>query len=381
MNRHLILFLNVLIIPYFSLLFSQEKVIYVNDKNNPGFMFARSYYLHLPANYSDTADYPLVLGLHGRGGAGHSWSATPLWTEKSDLEYFIAAFPSAKGDWWNISSEHDTYLSDDVEFISVLIDTLCNHYSIDSTKIYAIGMSNGGFMVYRLADELSHKIAAIAPVAGKMAYSDINPEFPVSIVHFHGLYDNTVPYEEVNYPSVFSTLSTWAAKNNCNPKPDTIDVSFGIKKISWQAPINNGDIDLYTIANSAHAWPSGYISATDIIWDFFESHSRDYSTNIQKNDGPIISIAFNLLQNYPNPFNSSTNIHYQLSKSAIVKSRIFNLQGQLVRTLVEESQKAGEHSVSWDGRSDKGLQVTSGVYVYSIEANQNIQTKKMLFLR
>ena len=64
-----------------------------------------------------------------------------------------------------------------------------------------------------------------------------------------------------------------------------------------------------------------------------------------------------------------------------MKLKIFNLQGQLVRELVNESQKAGEHSVRWDGHSENGNEVTSGVYIYSIESDQKIQTKKMLYLR
>jgi photosystem II stability/assembly factor-like uncharacterized protein len=92
-------------------------------------------------------------------------------------------------------------------------------------------------------------------------------------------------------------------------------------------------------------------------------------------------ITLRLNQNYPNPFNCSTTIHYQLSKSSTVKLKIFNLQGQLVRELVNESQKAGEHSVNWDGRSNSGKEVTSGVYIYSIESDKKMQTKKMLYLR
>jgi photosystem II stability/assembly factor-like uncharacterized protein len=95
----------------------------------------------------------------------------------------------------------------------------------------------------------------------------------------------------------------------------------------------------------------------------------------------VIPQSIILNQNYPNPFNNSTKICYQLSKSNIVKLNIFNLQGQLVRELVNESQKAGDHSVYWDGRSISGEEVTSGVYIYSIESDHKIHVKKMLYLR
>jgi polyhydroxybutyrate depolymerase len=374
MNRYLILFFNILIIPYYSLLFSQEKIIYVQDKNNPALMFARSYHLHLPANYSDTIDYPLVLGFHGLNGTGDSWQGYTEWINKSDTDNFITAFPNGRANMWNIGGLAGANLWDDVEFISVLIDTLCNHYRIDTTKIYATGLSGGGFMVYRLAAELSHKISAIGPVAGKMAFSDFALEFPVSIVHFHALYDNTVHYEEDTYPSVYSILTMWADKNNSYPRPDTVDVSFGIKKISWHAINNHGDINLYTIANSAHAWPSGYISATDIIWDFFQTHSNDYSSKVERNGEPDLINAFKLLQNYPNPFNPSTKIKYNLKKSSNVKLKIYNLSGQELETLFSGFQTAGEYKITWQ---PKGF--PSGIYLYSLQVGDFSETQKLIY--
>ena len=77
MKKYLILFLNLIIIPCFSLLFSQEKTLYVTDKNNPNIIHTREYHVHLPANYSDTTVYPLVLAFHGRGGVGNASRSQP----------------------------------------------------------------------------------------------------------------------------------------------------------------------------------------------------------------------------------------------------------------------------------------------------------------
>jgi polyhydroxybutyrate depolymerase len=378
MNRHLILFFNIIIVSYCSLLFSQAKTIYVQDEN---IIFPRSYHLHLPANYSDTTDYPLVLGFHGHGGTGTSWQGYSHWINKSDSAGFISAYPDGIGNVWNVGGPWESWTGyrDDVEFTSVLIDTLCSQYSIDSTKVYATGLSNGARMVYRLAAELSDKISAIGPVAGKMAFFDFNPEFPVGIVHFHSLYDNTVPYEagyQYNYyfPSVDSILTIWADKNNCNSNPDTVDVAFGIKKISWHAPESHGDIDLYAIANSAHAWPSGYISATDIIWDFFKSHSRDYLTNIQADNKSSRKATFGLLQNYPNPFNPSTKIKYNLKKSSHIKLKIYNLTGDELETLICGFQTAGDYEVTW---LPKGF--PSGIYFYRLQASDLSETRKLIY--
>ena len=89
-----------------------------------------------------------------------------------------------------------------------------------------------------------------------------------------------------------------------------------------------------------------------------------------------------LLQNYPNPFNSYTTICYQLLSNSNVRIKIYNLSGKEVRTLVNENQKAGKHSVVWDGKDDSGERVSSGVYFYQLKAvNEISQIKKLLFFK
>jgi flagellar hook capping protein FlgD len=93
---------------------------------------------------------------------------------------------------------------------------------------------------------------------------------------------------------------------------------------------------------------------------------------------------FILYQNYPNPFNPTTKISYDLPHSTNVILKIYNLQGQEIKTLVNESQQPGMKSVIWDGRDNKNSRVSSGVYIYSIYAGtpvKVIQNRKMLFLK
>lgn len=103
------------------------------------------------------------------------------------------------------------------------------------------------------------------------------------------------------------------------------------------------------------------------------------STAIEDDETPS---DFALKQNYPNPFNPSTTIEYVLPASATVSVRVYNLMGQVVRTLVqEEAQTLGRHSVTWDGRSDAGTPVASGTYLYSLEFNGTIQTRPMTLIK
>ncbi len=91
--------------------------------------------------------------------------------------------------------------------------------------------------------------------------------------------------------------------------------------------------------------------------------------------------SFELSQNYPNPFNPSTTISYSLPRRSDVTIEIFNLLGQRVRTLVDESQSSGPHKVEWDGRDAEGKTVSSGVYLYRLKAEGGVLSRKMILLK
>jgi flagellar hook assembly protein FlgD len=86
-------------------------------------------------------------------------------------------------------------------------------------------------------------------------------------------------------------------------------------------------------------------------------------------------------QNYPNPFNPTTSIEFSIPHSSKVELAIYNLKGQVVKTLVSRNLAAGNHIVNWNGKDNTGNQVSSGVYFYKLQtANANI-TKKMLLMK
>ena len=93
--------------------------------------------------------------------------------------------------------------------------------------------------------------------------------------------------------------------------------------------------------------------------------------------------VFSLSQNSPNPFNPSTTISYEVPERAPVQVtvRVYNLRGQLVRTLVEDVREAGTYTVFWDGTDTNGRQVSSGVYLYRMRAGDFVQTRKMVLLK
>ncbi len=101
------------------------------------------------------------------------------------------------------------------------------------------------------------------------------------------------------------------------------------------------------------------------------------------NDGKGNSIpsSFELTQNYPNPFNPSTTIRYKVPQTSKITITIFNILGQKVRTLVDGVVSAGNHQVKWDGRNALGNEVSSGIYLLRMRADNFTQTRRMVLMR
>jgi len=88
-----------------------------------------------------------------------------------------------------------------------------------------------------------------------------------------------------------------------------------------------------------------------------------------------------LSPNYPNPFNSTTAIRFEVPGTGRVRLVLYNVLGQLVRTLVDEKHNAGTYTVRWDGKDDAGQQAASGVYIGRLEAGGSVDVRKLVLLR
>jgi hypothetical protein len=100
--------------------------------------------------------------------------------------------------------------------------------------------------------------------------------------------------------------------------------------------------------------------------------------------GPYIPRTFALYQNFPNPFNPSTTIRYYIpieSGSVPVRILVYDLRGRLIRILADEDRKAGRYQIYWDGRDNRGYNVSSGVYLYRFESGNFTSTRKMIVVR
>jgi polyhydroxybutyrate depolymerase len=271
----------------------------------------RTFLVFLPKNYTDTMKFPLVIYLHSYGWTARQGMNYTQLNQVADANDFMVVYPNAVGNWNSGIGEHLLFTTpnvNDVGFIDGLIDTLSNHYSIDLERIYATGYSNGGFMSYKLACQLSHRIAAIAPVGGVIStktLEECNPVREVPVLHIHGTDDPFISTEgSKNFQSIDQTLSYWTDFNNCDISDTTIlqdlDPTDGstVEKISYTNCTNNSNVIYYKVINGGHTWPGagppGYsagITNQDFnagveIWNFFKDYQlTPTSIESQENDG------------------------------------------------------------------------------------------------
>ena len=100
-----------------------------------------------------------------------------------------------------------------------------------------------------------------------------------------------------------------------------------------------------------------------------------------KNNKNTIPSSFSVYQNYPNPFNPITSLRYDLPKDGLVSITIYDMNGRIVKTLTNSSQRAGHKSVQWNATNDLAQSVSAGLYIYRIQVGEFSETKKMVFVK
>ena len=269
----------------------------------------RHYELHLPA-HPPAGRYPLVVALHGAFGSGAHLEQTIGLDAIADREGFAVVYPDGIGARWN-DGRPDMGEVDDVGFIRSLIDELATTHPIDRDRIYAMGMSNGGMLAYRLGCELADKLAAIASVAGEVPGAIArfcHPARGISVIAINGTADQLVPFDggqvigsrngRLGRPhgeviGALRSVELFAANARCGPpaitaEPDR-DPEDGttVKAIAFAACAGGVRVELVAVDGGGHTWPGGTseleaingvrsreFSASERIWQFFASLRR-----------------------------------------------------------------------------------------------------------
>jgi polyhydroxybutyrate depolymerase len=234
----------------------------------------RTYHLHLPSQ--KTRIMPLLVVLHGHGGAGVGTITLTHVNELADQDGFLAVYPDGLSKSWadgRGASESDRQGIDDVAYISQLITTLQEQFTLDARRVYVVGISNGGFMAQRLGCELSDKIAAVVSVVATLSTNqaaNCAPTRPMPILYVLGESDPLVPYNggTVNSDrgavlSATDSIATWARFDGCaepptmRTLPDRVQDRTHVSQTLYTTCRSGAQVGLFSVAGGGHTWPSG----------------------------------------------------------------------------------------------------------------------------
>ena len=255
----------------------------------------RTYVIHVPPSYNMASPAPLVVLLHGGGANADLSGNEPTYglKAKSDSEGFIAVFPneSGKSSGWNAGDCCGAARArnvDDAGFIRKVVDNVFRQMSIDRSRIFIAGISDGGMMAYRMACEVPALWKAVAVIAATDRTHDCSPATPVSVLHIHAKDDPQVPFAGAARPdaadkpsapramSVTDTASKWAQLDGCAAQPRHILDKDGAYCEAYGYCRGQAEVQLCVTATGGHSWPGGKtrgasqaLSATDLMWEFF----------------------------------------------------------------------------------------------------------------
>jgi polyhydroxybutyrate depolymerase len=308
----------------------------------------RTYMVRLPKGYDAHQKYPVVVLLHGLNQAPDDIERLSRFDELADKDGIIAIYPAALHERWNVgvrpetprpmmspgrrrgygggypgggypggggypngggqqnpnrnpddrSSDDDKRPApaDDVAFIGQMLDEIGTKFSVDASRVYALGLSEGGFMSMRVACNLGDRFAAVATVGAAMPKTmTCLPPRPVPVVMINGTSDPVVPYGggtehnlSLNTLSVEDSAKAWARIDRCADKPEKSKLpekakgGMETKVDTYGSCHEDAQVVLYSVKGAGNTWPGGEqyeaenaigktsqdIVANDVIWNF-----------------------------------------------------------------------------------------------------------------
>ena len=248
----------------------------------------------------------VVMGYHGFGNSAQEQATVSGLADRALAEGFVAVFPhgtDSEGStpaYFNLETVDEPSLADDVGFTAALLDDVEADVCVDRTRIFAMGLSNGGMFVSTLACALGERIAAVAPVAGVHLLPDCDGR-PVPIIVTHGTADPVVPFDDgggglvaladllgltgaaasqlrmfeavVETPAT-SWVESWAKHNGCSlDAPEVTVVETGVERTAYAGCDAGGDVVLQAVEGGGHDWPTAPgLDATTRALEFFRDH-------------------------------------------------------------------------------------------------------------
>jgi polyhydroxybutyrate depolymerase len=265
----------------------------------------RFYLLTTPAGHDGRTPLPLVIDFHGLSEGAQVHTVMSNYAPLAQSEGFVVAVPNGSGVpiRWDVKPGPE---NKDLAFIDAMLEQLGNDLCIDTSRVYATGLSYGAIMTSFLTCERSDRFAAVAPVAGLLVPKPCDQARKVPILTFHGTADPILPFNggegripgltppdatvpplppaDLNGPGFPANVAQWAARNGCKPTPTDTNVTENVIHRVYDCPAS-APVEFYIILGGGHAWPGSEFSklteqivgpttfdidASKLSWEFFQ---------------------------------------------------------------------------------------------------------------
>jgi polyhydroxybutyrate depolymerase len=255
---------------------------------------ARTFHVYVPTKYAPATPDMLVFVFHGytQHGTGTGVLSIEYLSKMdavADAQGFLLVYPDGYMQSWNAGSCCGAAVSsnvDDMAFFDAMLAQVESEYCVDPKRVFAAGLSNGGFFSNRLGCERANVVAAIGPVAGPLDISPCKPARPVPMLEVHGTADPVVYYDGGSPSGALSVpqaVATWEQLDNCtDPTPTTVYMNGAATCTADTACAGGAAVELCVITNGGHQWPGGnndYLGtfSTDLdtsnaLITFFKNH-------------------------------------------------------------------------------------------------------------
>jgi polyhydroxybutyrate depolymerase len=247
----------------------------------------RTALVHIPESVDLEARAPLVLNFHGLTSNAEQQVFFSGMNPKADAEGFIVVYPNGVQSSWNAGACCGAAIDqniDDVGFVRALVAQLEKTLCIDERRIYATGMSNGGFMSHRLACEAADLFAAVAPVSAVNGMDTCTPSRPMPVMMFNGTLDPLVAYNGGGlFGSAEATFTDWSVRDACDDAPAPGKSNGAASCLQHELCDADVSVVFCTFEGMGHCWPgnefcpfgaaSTDLSANDEMWEFFSKYT------------------------------------------------------------------------------------------------------------
>lgn len=245
----------------------------------------RTYRLYTPPDSTNEGAVPLVLAMHGSGNSVDSFVDASELDDAASANGFIVAYPEALGLLWNggfCCTSGRGSSATDIRFLDQVITDVIATRSIDTSRVYAVGVSAGAIMAYRLGCDLAGRLAGVGAVAGAMVLDDCQPSRPLSVIAIHGTADGIVPYQGGRIaggatqpaPPATAVIERWSSLVGC-PSTDGAQVRGTVTTSTWTGCAEGTKVGLVTVEGGGHNWflpvygpPNGALDATKTLVEF-----------------------------------------------------------------------------------------------------------------